>query len=63
MTLEHYFAATLAKTYKKDFRSIAAVKRKLNACQSEWNGQEIFPRVSLTEVLILTGLLFLAFPT
>ena len=60
--IEHYFAATLTKTYKKDFRSIAAVNRELNACQSEWNGKEIFQKGSLVEVLALVGLLFMAFP-
>jgi hypothetical protein len=59
--IEHYFAATLAKTYKKDFRSNAAVTRELNACKAEWNGQKLFPDVSLNKLLTLAGLLFLAF--
>ena len=60
--VEHYFAATLAKTDKKDFRSNAAVTRELTAAQAEWNGQKIFSTVKLTEVLSLVGMLFLAFP-
>jgi len=61
--IEQYFAATLSKTEKKDFRSKAAVTRELNACRAEWNGQRIFKTVSLAEVLALAGLLFLAFPS
>ncbi len=60
--IEHYFAATLAKTEKKDFRSKAAVDRELATCQAEWNGQKLFSRTALTEVLSLVGILFLAFP-
>lgn len=61
--IEQYFAATLSKTEKKDFRSNAAVTRELNASQAEWNGYNLFPAVKLTEVLALAGLLFLAFPS
>ena len=61
--MEQYFAATLSKTEKKDFRSKAAVTRELNACRAEWNGQKIFNSASLAEVLVLAGLLFLAFPS
>jgi len=60
--VEHYFAATLTKTDKKDFRSKAAVTRELTAAQAEWNGQKLFTTVKLTEVLSLVGMLFLAFP-
>ena len=60
--IEQYFAATLAKTEKKDFRSAAAVTRELNACRAEWNGHTLFPMTKLSEVLTLVGLLFLAFP-
>src|SRR3989344_57743 len=60
--VEHYFATTLAKTDKKDFRSKAAVTRELTAAQAEWNGQKLFSTTKLTEVLSLVGLLFLAFP-
>ena len=60
--IEQYFAATLSKTEKKNFRSTAAVTRELNACQAEWNGQKLFPVTKLVEVLALMGLLFLAFP-
>lgn len=60
--IEHYFAATLAKTNKKDFRSKAAVTRELTACQAEWNGQKLFSHVSLKKLLTHAGLLFLAFP-
>jgi len=60
--LEHYFAATLAKTEKKDFRSKAAITRELTTCQEEWNGHRIFSTTKLIEMLHLIGLLFLAFP-
>lgn len=60
--MEHYFAATLAKTGKKDFRSKAAVTRELAACQAEWNGNNIFSTTKLVEMLSLIGMLFLAFP-
>jgi len=60
--IEHYFAATLAKTDKKDFRSKSAVARELAACQAEWNGKKLFPTTKLVEVLSLVGMLFLAFP-
>jgi len=60
--VEQYFAATLEKTDKKDFRSKAAVTRELTAAQAEWNGQKLFSTVKLTEVLSLVGMLFLAFP-
>lgn len=60
--IEHYFAATLAKTEKKDFRSKAAVGRELTACQAEWNGQTIFSTTKLVDLLALVGMLFLAFP-
>ncbi len=60
--VEHYFAATLAKTDKKDFRSKAAVVRELRACQAEWNGQKLFSTTKLIEVLCLVGTIFLAFP-
>lgn len=60
--LEHYFAATLAKTEKKDFRSSAAVVRELNAFRAEWNGHRLFkPVATLAELLKLAGTLFLAF--
>lgn len=60
--IEHYFAATLAKTEKKDFRSKAALVRELTACQAEWNGHTIFSTTKLVEMLSLVGMLFLAFP-
>lgn len=61
--LEHYFAATLAKTEKKDFRSSAAVVRELNAFRAEWNGHRLFkPVATLAELLKLAGMLFLVFP-
>lgn len=60
--IEHYFAATLSKTDKKDFRSKAAVTRELNACRAEWNGHKLLSTTKLTEVLNLVGMLFLAFP-
>lgn len=60
--IEHYFAATLAKTNKKDFRSEAAVTCELTACQAEWNGQKLFSVVSLNRLITMAGLLFLAFP-
>ena len=60
--IEQYFAATLAKTDKKDFRSKEAVSRELAACQAEWNGNQIFSTTKLVEVLRLAGMLFLAFP-
>lgn len=60
--IEQYFAATLAKTDKKNFRSIAAVTRELNAYRAEWNGHTLFPVTNLVEVLTLVGRLFLAFP-
>ena len=60
--MEQYFAATLAKTNKKDFRSANAVIRELRACQAEWNGQRLFSTTTLAEVLSLAGMLFLAFP-
>jgi hypothetical protein len=60
--LEQYFAATLSKTDKKDFRSIDAVTRELNACRAEWNGYRLFkPVTNLAELLKLAGKLFLAF--
>lgn len=59
--VEQYFAATLAKTEKKDFRSTAAVTRELAACQAEWNGQKLFSTTKLVEVLCRVGLLFRAF--
>lgn len=61
--MEQYFAATLSKTDKKNFRSTNAVIRELRACQAEWNGTKLFPTTSLSELLTLVGLLFLAFPT
>lgn len=60
--VEHYFAATLAKTDKKDFRSKAAVIRELRACQAEWNGAKLFSTTKLIEVLCLVGVIFRAFP-
>ncbi len=60
--MEQYFAATLSKTDKKDFRSTDAIKRELRACQAEWNGQQLFSHTTLLEVFGLVGLLFLAFP-
>lgn len=60
--MEHYFAATLAKIEKKDFRSKTALVRELTACQAEWNGHNIFSTTKLVDVLSLVGLLFLAFP-
>lgn len=60
--IEQYFAATLSKTDKKDFRSTGAITRELRACQAEWNGQKIFPNTTLLEVFGLIGLLFLTFP-
>ena len=60
--IEHYFAATLSKTDKKDFRSKAAVDRELAAHQAKWNGQKLFSITKLSEVLTLAGMLFLAFP-
>lgn len=60
--MEQYFAATLSKTDKKDFRSAGAVIRELRACQTEWNGQQLFSHTPLLEVFGLVGLLFLAFP-
>ena len=60
--LEHYFAATLAKTDKKDFRSAATVVRELNAFQAEWNGHRLLkPAATLAQLLKLAGTLFLAF--
>ena len=60
--LEHYFAATLAKTEKKNFRSTATVVRELNAFRAEWNGHRLFkPAVTLAQLLKLAGMLFLAF--
>ena len=60
--LEHYFAATLAKTKKKDFRSTATVARELNAFRAEWNGHRLFkPAATLAQLLKLAGTLFLAF--
>jgi len=60
--IEQYFAATLAKTDKKDFRSKNAITRELNACQAEWNGNTIFSTTKLTEVISAIGMLFLLFP-
>jgi len=60
--LEQYFAATLAKTSKKDFRSKAAVTRELSACQTEWNNYAHSSTTKLTDILRLVGMLFLAFP-
>ena len=60
--LEHYFAATLSKTEKKDFRSAATVVRELNAFRAEWNGHRLFkPAATLAQLLKLAGTLFLAF--
>ena len=61
--LEHYFAATLAKTEKKNFRSAATVVRELNAFRAEWNGHRLFKPVTggLAGLLKLAGILFLAF--
>jgi len=60
--IEQYFAATLSKTSKKDFRSKNAITRELNACKAEWNGHKIFSTTKLTEVLSAIGMLFLLFP-
>lgn len=60
--IEQYFAATLTKTDKKDFRSKNAITRELNVCQAEWNGHNIFQTTKLTEVISTIGILFLAFP-
>lgn len=60
--LEHYFAATLCKTDKKDFRSQNTVIRELKAFQAEWNGQEILPNNNLLKIFSSIGMLFLAFP-
>ncbi|GEM_PF-6830715 len=60
--LEHYFAATLSKTEKKDFRSKEAVIRELTAFQEEWNNGPISTTTTLVEILRLVGMLFLAFP-
>ena len=60
--MEQYFAATLAKTDKKDFRSAGAITRELRACQAEWNGQQLFSHTTLLEVFSMVGLLYLAFP-
>lgn len=60
--MEQYFAATLSKTDKKDFRSTNAIARELRASQAEWNGQQLFSHTPLLEVFGLVGLLFLAFP-
>lgn len=60
--IEQYFAATLSKTDKKDFRSTGAIRRELRACQAEWNDQQLFSHTPLLEVFGLVGLLFLAFP-
>lgn len=60
--IEQYFAATLSKTDKKDFRSKNAITRELNACQAEWNGHKLFSTTKLTEVISMIGTLFLAFP-
>ena len=61
--VEHYFAATLTKTDKKDFRSNAAVTRELTAAQAEWNGAKLFSTTKLIEVIPLIGLLYRAFPS
>lgn len=60
--VEHYFAATLAKTDKKDFRSTGAVDRELRAFQAEWNGKKLFSGTKLVDVMNMMGMLFLAFP-
>ena len=60
--IEQYFAATLAKTDKKDFRSKNAITRELNACQAEWNGHHIFSTTKLTDIITQIGMLFLLFP-
>lgn len=60
--IEQYFAATLAKTDKKDFRSKNAITRELNICQAEWNGRKLFSTTKLTEVISAIGMLFLLFP-
>ncbi len=60
--IEHYFAATLCKTNKKDFRSKNSISRELKAFQAEWNGQEILPNSNLIKIFSSIGMLFLAFP-
>jgi hypothetical protein len=60
--LEQYFAATLAKTEKKDFRSVVAIRRELNAAQAEWNGQSIFATTTtLLDVIKAAVFLFQVF--
>jgi len=59
--VEQYFAATLSKTDKKDFRSKKSVTRELNAAQAEWNGKKLFSTTNLIEILSLMGILFRAF--
>lgn len=49
--LEQYFAATLSKTDKKDFRSFKTVSRDLRLFKAEWNGAEIFSSESLISIL------------
>lgn len=60
--IEQYFSATLSKTWKKNFRSKAAVTRKLNSFQAEWNGNEIYPKHNLATLLTNIGRLFVLFP-
>lgn len=60
--IEQYFGATLSKTEKKNFRSVEAITRELNAAQAEWNGKRIFPMTAtLLEVILAAGMLLRIF--
>ncbi len=49
--VEQYFAATLSKTGKKDFRSLATIHRDLQLFKAQWNGTQTFASTSLVNVL------------
>ena len=49
--LEQYFAATLSKTDKKDYRSLKTVSRDLRLFKAEWNGQVLFSSNNLISIL------------
>lgn len=49
--IEQYFAATLSKTEKKDFRSRDTIARDLRIFKAEWNGVQIFNSKSLITVI------------
>lgn len=61
-TVEHYYAKTLTKTKKKQFRAIDALKQKIAACRAVYN-KWFIPTVTLRSLLQQYAKLLNLFPT